>query len=50
MRSKIVACIFLAAALAFAACKFESSTWFDNNCTGNAVVSNAAHCATYGRQ
>lgn len=35
--------------LAAGACKYESSTWFDNNCTGNALVLNEAHCASYGQ-
>jgi len=35
--------------LVVGACKYESSAYFDNNCTGNALIPNEGHCATYGK-
>jgi hypothetical protein len=48
MRRSLLAIAMLVAGLGLSACKFESMSAFDNNCSGNSGIYNEAHCANFG--
>jgi hypothetical protein len=48
MRRSFLAIVLLAAGLGLGACKFESMTAFDNNCSGNSGMWYDDHCANFG--
>ncbi len=48
MRRGLLAVIMLLTGLGLSACKFESMSAFDNNCSGNSGIYNDSHCADFG--
>jgi hypothetical protein len=48
MRRSLFAVLMLLAGLGLSACKFESMSAFDNNCSRNSGIYNESHCAAFG--
>jgi len=48
MKKLILVATLLLTGLGLSACKFESSTMFDNNCSGNGWIHYDDHCKGFG--
>jgi hypothetical protein len=48
MKKVTLAMALLLTGLGLSACKFESSSMFDNNCSKNGGIYNADHCKNFG--